>query len=60
MRHTQVKNGTYSLMVETCVEHEGATVKFSIGDYWAEQSWVLPGELEVLNLHQTNDPVVIN
>ncbi len=66
LAHTQISGGSYSFQVPTCRDErefntDGAIVKFRIGGYWAEQSLtLLAGGMEVLNLHQTNDPVVIN
>ena len=67
MANTQVRGGDYSLLVPRCRDSReinyydgGAIIKFSIDGFWAEQSITIGGSAIVLNLHQTNDPVVIN
>jgi len=64
----RTKSGTwgYLLLIPSCTDarefnSEGAIIKFSIGGFWAEQTSILEGgSADILNLHQTNDPVVIN
>jgi len=68
MAHTQVSNGSYNLGVTICSDsrdfnsmERGAIIKFSIDGFWAEQTAILDMHTaKELNLHQTNDPVVIN
>jgi len=67
MAHTQVFDGQYTLLVPGCSNYREfnyyygeTTIKFSIDGFWAEQSNLLGEGATILNLHQTNDPVVIN
>ena len=70
MANTQVSGGAeYVLRVPACMDSReinyykgGAIIKFSIDGFWAEQTFegFGYGGGYVLNLHQTNDPVVIN